>query len=211
MNTYVGFDPGGKGNFGWAIVSGKSYPLRVVGRGVADHAQGAFDAAMDCVGGTRINAVGIDAPLFWAPAGDRGADQLVRNAITQLGSPGGTVSAVNSLRGACLIQGILVAMMCQQRAGNRIPITESHPKALLWQLGKATTEHHPAHVTLSDLTEYVVDDNVSEASEHERDATLGAIAAFAMESRFDEWRDLYSLEPNPITPLNPPPGYWMPR
>jgi hypothetical protein len=101
-------------------------------------------------------------------------------------------------------------MMCQQRAGNSIPITESHPKALLWLVGKATPEHHPAHVALSDLTEYVVRDSFSEASEHERDASLGATAAFAMESRFGEWRNLYALEPKPITPLNPPPAYWMP-
>jgi predicted nuclease with RNAse H fold len=209
MGIYVGFDPGGIGGFGWAVVSGETLPLRLVGRGIANHAQGAFKAAMDCAG-SKVNAVGIDAPLFWNPAGDRHADQLVRNAITRLGSPGGTVGAVNSLRGACLIQGILVAMMCQQKIDKRVSITESHPKALLWLIGKATRERRPSNIALSDLTDYVSGSGMQGASDHERDAVLGAFAAFAMESRRTGWQDLYTLEPNPVTPLDPPPGYWMP-
>jgi hypothetical protein len=134
----------------------------------------------------------------------------VRSAITELGSPSGTVGAVNSLRGACLIQGILVAMMCQQEPDRRIPITESHPKALLWLVRKATPERRPADVVLSNLNEYVVGNNLQGARDDERDAALGAVAAFAMVSRLGGWRDPYALESNPITPLRPPPGYWMP-
>lgn len=208
MGTYLGFDPGGSGKFGWAVVSGETFPLRLVGRGTAHHAQGAFKAATDCAG-TKINAVGIDAPLFWNPAGDRRADQKVREAITRLGCPGGTVSSVNSLRGACLIQGILVAMMCQ-RSANGAPITEAHPKALLWLAGKATSARPPVDVAMSDLGEYVVGSKLQGATDHERDAVLGAVAAFAMECRLTGWQDLYALEPHPITPLDPPLGYWMP-
>lgn len=207
----MGFDPGGSGAFGWAVVSGETFPLRLVDRGIAHHAQGAFKAAIDCAG-TKINAVGIDAPLFWNPAGDRHADQVVRKAITRLGCPGGTVSSVNSLRGACLIQGIVVAMMCQQKTAKGILITEAHPKALLWLLpGKATSARPPVDVAMSDLGEYVAGSKqLQGATDHERDAVLGAVAAFAMESRLAGWRDLYALEPHSITPLDPPPGYWMP-
>jgi predicted nuclease with RNAse H fold len=209
MGIYVGFDPGGSGAFGWAVVSGEAFPLRLVDRGIAHHAHGAFNTAMDCAG-SKVNAVGIDAPLFWNPAGDRRADQMVRKAIMQLGSPSATVNSVNSLQGACLIQGILVAMMCQQKTAKGIPITEAHPKALLWLVGKATCNCPPVDIAMSDLNEYVVGSRVQGASDHERDAVLGAVAAFAMESRLMEWRDLYGLEPDSITPLNPPPGYWMP-
>jgi len=204
MGTYLGFDPGGLGAFGWAVLSGETFPLRLCGCGTVDHAQAAFEAATDCAG-TTINAVGVDAPLFWNPAGDRRADHLLRKAITRLGSPGGTVNSVNSLRGACLIQGILVAMICRN-SGNGIPITEAHPKALLWLIGKP----NPVGVTMDDLEEYVLGSEVQGATEHERDAILGAVAAFAMDSRHLGWRDLYALEPDSITPLKPPPGYWMP-
>jgi predicted nuclease with RNAse H fold len=159
-------------------------------------------------GGPKVNAVGIDAPLFWSPSGDRTADQIVRKAVTSLGCSGGTVSSVNSLQGACLIQGMLVAMMCRQRFADGILITEAHPKALLWLLGKATSGLPPRGVMMGDLNEYVAGNIVEGASEHERDAVLGAIAVFAMESQRTGWQDLYSFDS--ITPLNPPPGYWMP-
>jgi len=209
MGTYLGFDPGGAGAFGWAVVSGLKWPLELSGRGVADHAEGAFGAAMDCAG-TKIEAVGIDAPLFWVAAGDRRVDQIVRRAVTRLGCFGGTVQSVNSLRGACLIQGMLVGMMCQSKAGDQILLTESHPKALLWLLGKASGGRAVGEVALHDLNDYVVGGRVQGASDHERDAALGAVAAFAMKSRFTGWRDLSVSETNAMTPLSPPPGYWMP-
>jgi hypothetical protein len=103
-------------------------------------------------------------------------------------------------------------MMCRSTTSNGVSITESHPKALLWLLGKATPKHRPAEIALDELGEYVyVDENkIRGASEHERDAVLGAVAAFAMDSRLMGWQDLYPLESNTITPLDPPPAYWMP-
>ncbi|MGD0903490.1 MAG: DUF429 domain-containing protein [Terracidiphilus sp.] len=210
MCTYVGLDPGGIGGFGWAILSGETLPLKLVGRGIADHAQGSYEAAVQCAGNAKINAVGIDAPLFWIPDGDRRADKTVRRAITHLGAHGGTVGAVNALRGACLIQGIIAAMICQRRLPKGLSITEAHPKALLWLVGKATPAHRPGDVALIDLSEYIVGDKVQGANDHERDASLAAFTAFAMESQLSGWRDLYALEIGAITPLDPPPGYWMP-
>jgi len=212
MGIYVGFDPGGIGGFGWAVLSGDVAPLCLIGRGIADHAQGAFQAAVGCVGAARIDAVGIDAPLFWVKAGERRADQIVRKAIRQKGNKtaGGTVNSVNALRGACLIQGVIAAMMCHEAFGAEARITESHPKALLWLLGEATPDRLPANVALSDLNKYVCGAPVRGASEHERDAALGAIAAHAMESRQVGWQDLFALEAAPITPLHQTPGYWMP-
>jgi predicted nuclease with RNAse H fold len=211
MGIYVGFDPGGSGAFGWSVLSGEALPLRLVGHGIADHAQGVFEAAMSCAG-PKINAVGIDAPLFWNPAGDREADRVVRRAIRERGcsSASGTVNAVNALRGACVIQGVLIAMLCQRRYGTEMRITEAHPKALLWLTGKASSECRTLDISLSDLSEYILGSRVEGANDHQRDAALGAVAAYYMLSRPMGWRDLYPLERNPITPLNPPPGYWMP-
>jgi predicted nuclease with RNAse H fold len=209
MGTYLGFDPGGAGRFGWAILSGSGLPLCLVDRGVADHAEGAFTSAMNSAE-WRFDAVGIDAPLFWRKDGDRRADQLVREAITQRGCHNATVQSVNSLPGACSIQGMLVALMCQRRDANAMPMTEAHPKALLWLLDKASIERHHDDIALVDLGDYVVGAGVQGASDHERDAVLGAVAAFAMASRLIGWRDLYAIETNAITPLSPAPGYWMP-
>ena len=213
MGTFLGFDPGGIGAFGWAILAGEQLPLCLVGRGIADHAQGAFNAAMKSADKSSIKAVGIDAPLYWSAEGDRRADQIVRKAITKLGSSGGTVNAVNSLQGACLVQGMLIALMCREALAPGTPISEAHPKALLWLLGEANAEHHPKEIKMSVLKKYVVGNGIEDASEHERDATLGAVTAFAAIAQLPGWEDLYQVEAEKAstkTLFVPPPMYWMP-
>lgn len=209
MSAYLGFDPGGRDGFGWAVLSGEGFPLTLTNRGVTSNAQDAVSRALACAG-SEVGSVGIDAPLFWSPTGDRLADQEVRQAITRRGSAGGTVSSVNSLRGACLIQGIMAAILCQRKLGSNTPITEAHPKALLWLLGRATPVRRPTNIVLGDLEELVAGSAVGGANEHERDAALSAIAAYAMESKLSGWIDLFALERDVVTPLAAPPGYWMP-
>jgi len=89
----------------------------------------------------QLAGAGIDSPLFWVANGDRRVDQAVRAKMQALGarSVWGTVQSVNSLRGACLAQGILAAQLLRSRFPN-IRITESHPKALLWLMGFANRQ-----------------------------------------------------------------------
>jgi hypothetical protein len=206
---YAGFDPGGAEAFGWAVVSGTKLPLVLVAHGIANHAQQAVRAAIEAVGQNALTAIGIDAPLFWRPDGDRKSDQLVRNAIIQLGARGGTVNSVNSMRGTCLVQGMMVAMLLRVQE-SQLPIIEAHPKALLWLLRCAHVDNHPAGIALSSLQQWIVGNNLAGASDHERDAALGALSAFAMAQGMNGWQNLYPREPNPISPLHPPPGYWLP-
>ena len=73
--------------------------------------------------------VGIDAPMWWSASrgGGRKADEKLRK---RYGISSGTVQSVNSLKGAALIGGALLASRVRQEfPGTRI--TESHPKALL--------------------------------------------------------------------------------
>jgi hypothetical protein len=145
MPLYVGFDPGGAGAFGWAVLSGTQTPLLLVSRGIANHAEEAVQVALTAIGQNPMTAAGIDATLFWQTQGDRTADQVVRNAIIQLGASGGTVNSVNSLRGACLVQGMMAAMLLRLHQ-NQVPITEAHPKALLWLLGIAHGGNPPGSI-----------------------------------------------------------------
>jgi hypothetical protein len=208
MDCFLGFDPGGAGAFGWCVLSGTQLPLQLLKRGIADHATEAVNDALSAVGANSVRAVGIDAPLFWQPQGDRKADQLVRNKVVLLGCNGGTVNAVNSMRGACLIQGMMTGMLIRKQNVN-LPITESHPKALLWLLNIATRGNPTGAIALANLGQLAVGD-VSGASDHERDAALGAFTAFAMTAALPGWRNLYLQEPNVISPLDPPPAYWLP-
>ena len=172
MEIYLGFDPGGEKHFGWAVCSPKAHVLQVLTTGKADHAKEAIYKALLTIPnkGTVVGA-GIDSPLFWAEGGKRDVDNLIRRAIQKLGarSLGGTVQEINSLRGACLVQGALVAYLLHKRFPY-ITITESHPKALLYLMGIASKKMNPLNVSLEDLSEYI--DCDQSCDEHERDFYL---------------------------------------
>ncbi len=152
MSVILGFDPGGEDGFGWAILqSADTLPLRLLSGGVADNASEVLVAIRRALPpGEHPLAAGIDAPLFWATTGDRRVDYVLRAALRRLGarSPGGTVQAVNSLRGACLVQGVLIATLLRSN-WPAIQISESHPKVYLWLSGHARrgTHHNSVRTT----------------------------------------------------------------
>jgi len=211
MELYVGFDPGGKGQFGWAICSPEGERLKILHAGNIEHAQNALLAVKSRLPSQiMITGAGIDAPLFWVANGGRNSDLLVRNAIKKLGSksPGGTVQQLNSLRGACLVQGPLIAKLLMDEFPS-IAITETHPKALLFFLGLANRQNPPSDIGIGNLSEYVHVD-ADQYSEHERDSVLGAVASWMSLKQQGEWRDLAQEEQGLIVPFDYKPAYWMP-
>lgn len=206
----AGFDPGGADNFGWAVgeaLAGGRVAVRATG--VASGAADSVGQVLRAIPSSSLAAVGIDSPLCWSTTGDRFVDVLVRGRIKALGcaTPAGTVQHVNSLRGACLVQGMLTAKLLRD-AMPGIHITESHPKALLWLLRVASAGEATAAVGLHDLVDHV-DFTGSEPSEHERDAVLGALTAAAMLEQSPGWRDVMLDEPSAFFPV-PDIAYWMP-
>lgn len=212
MNVVFGFDPGGAAQFGWAVLEcSKSLPLRVRAAGVANHAQQSVRSAMavtradDCV-----VAAGIDSPLYWTPSGERESDRLVRDIVLRAGGralSGGTVQHPNSLRGACVVQGPIAALLIRQKLLG-LPLTESHPKALLWALRLASESRATKTIFLSDLDHLVV--GPEGAVEHERDAMLGGFTAWSMVTRAEGWTDLVLTERNPLFFTTVPVSYWFP-
>ena len=119
MGVLLGFDPGGAGAFGWCIVEDADQPpLRVLSCGVARHAKDALHSVLTHLPAEMdVRAAGIDAPLFWTASGNRVADKTVRSDIKKCGAPfaEGTVQAVNSLRGACLVQGMMLGVLLRNQ------------------------------------------------------------------------------------------------
>jgi len=207
---FVGFDPGGEEQFGWCVIEGTTRPLSLVQSGRVSDAAAAVDAVLQVVGvPSRIDGTGIDSPLFWAPSGRRRVDWIVREAIKSAGAPnaGGTVQQVNSLRGACITQGVVAAHLLRREVPG-VRITEAHPKALLWLIKIASAHRRVLDVSMEHLVEFV-SCQVAGLSEHERDAALGAVAAWAMASVAAGWRDIAVEDPDAVVPI-PPVEYWMP-
>jgi hypothetical protein len=88
-------------------------------------------------------------------------------------------------------------------------ITESHPKAVLWQLRLANRDRHPAGISVASLSQFSVSASIG-TQDHERDAAVGALCAWAMRHKPKNWRDLYLEEEHPYSPITAPLGYWMP-
>ena len=210
MNIFLGFDPGGDNSFGWAVCHQEGNTLRVITTGRAGRAKAAVEQALSASSGMgTVVAAGIDAPLFWTEDAGRDVDNLVRRAIQTLGAvaPGGTVQHFNSLRGACLVQGVLTAKLLFEQLP-QVALSEAHPKALLYLLGIADARTNQEVITLTDLSHYVACD--VDVGEHERDAVLAAITAFAHTERPEGWRTLYERERKPDVPFAYSDAYWMP-
>lgn len=191
---FVGFDPGGKSAFGWCVVTFDHGATSCVG-GVASHAEEAFQDVTKVIKVPPV-AVGIDAPLFWVPTEDRRADREVRKLVRAAGGHSGTVAHVNSLRGACLAQGILIARMVAQ-LWPETAVTEAHPKALLKVCEAAR--------------KFAESRDLSGVMEHTRDAALAAFAAYALAISVDGWHDLALSESSPFFPAGSPAHYWFPQ
>jgi predicted nuclease with RNAse H fold len=157
---WIGADPGGQGNFGIAILTddGQSQCSSV---DCADEALTFVRRHLDQI----PSGVGVDAPLWWSSgqSGDRQADQWLRK---RYGLSGGEVQTTNSLRGAAVIQGAMFVQRLRD-IHPAVPVTESHPKALL----KAVTQGDwRAFASRFGLT-------IAAANDHERDALIAAISA----------------------------------
>ena len=207
VDFILGFDPGGKNRFGWSLCQTDGNELWRSKTGLADDAQDAIDRVKGAIkaladatpGNPRILAAGIDAPMFWSNRGNRAVDEIIRKALVASGFPsgkvGGTVQAVNALRGACSVQGVLLGKYLHETYNSKI--TEAHPTALLYllqALGQAGT--------IKSLT--------GGLNDHKRDATIAAFAAWSMLKPPPGWRNLYQEEPSPVRPFDTPVGYWMP-
>lgn len=209
---YLAFDPGGEGAFGWAVARRvRDGAPDLVATGCAPNAAVAIANSGRVLGASGVPvAAGIDAPLFWTTTGKRRADHTVRRELHAQGapSPGGTVQSLNSLRGACLVQGVAAATLLRRRWPG-VAITETHPKALLWHLGLASRDRAASSITLDALPELLAT-SLRHVTEHERDAAISCAAAYSFTQRLPGWRDLVVDETDLLPVVPGAVSYWMP-
>ncbi len=155
---WAGADPGGKGKFGLAFLycDGEISCTRV--SSVDEAVEAIADKGEPC-------ALGVDAPMWWSSGvgGGRKSDEILRKAY---GIHPGTVQSVNSLRGAALVGGTLLAFRVRERFPS-VKVTEAHPKALLRALD-LKRNNFPGEFGLS---------CGSSDNEDEQDAAIAAVCA----------------------------------
>ena len=191
---FLGFDPGGAMSFGWcALVTSDSAQSPRLETGICSTANDAFLAASASIQ-DKPSAIGVNAPMYWSTGMERMADQILRGRVLSLGGKSGTISPVNSLNGACLAQGVMVATLCREH-WPAVPVIESHPEALL--------------LTCPEAKLFLSERDFNNG--HERNAALAAYTAWSYDDKTDAWHDLRSFESDTYEPIpGPPPIYWFP-
>jgi predicted nuclease with RNAse H fold len=197
--VWIGADPGGKGNFGLAILKSNG----TVRTCCVDCADKAIEVVNQNVKSTP-SGVGVDAPLWWSSgrSADRQVDQWLRKKYS---FSGGQVQTANSLRGAALVQGVMFVQRMRERFPD-VGVTETHPKAvwkaLRFESGNAFIKHFGVTAKLRD------------EQEHESDAIISAVAAReGFERRWlnDLSRTRYSSEQDPSAFWLAPVHYFWPE
>ena len=185
---WVGADPGGINSFGLAFLAeGESSEDAVI---ECTTVSSVDEAVKQILNKGELLGLGIDAPLWWSSqaGGGRKVDQRLRSTY---GIQSGTVQSLNSLRGAALIGGVLLAFRVRQKRPNA-RITETHPKALLKALYNDNWDEFAKEFSIPQLSCH---------NEHERDAIIGAICAregFSEKWDTDLAEDRYPCEQIPL-------------
>jgi len=186
--VWVGADPGGVGNFGIAILRDDGqYHAECV-----NCADEAIEFVLSYLARTP-SGVGVDAPLWWSSgrSGDRRADQWLRK---RYGLTGGQVQATNSLRGAALVQGAMFVLRIRE-VYPAVPVTESHPKALLKALTEGDWDELAGQFGLK----------LDIGNHHERDALIAAVSA--REGFQKRWP--HDLSTERLSSEQDPRSYWL--
>lgn len=189
-HVWVGADPGGKDNFGVAVLEeGGASETRCV-----DCAEDAVKFVILKLHARTPTGVGVDAPLWWSSgrSSDRAADRWLRQRYRL---SGGEVQTANSLKGAALVQAAMFIERLRQAVGQLLPVTEVHPKALLKGVSSGDWAVFCARFDIP----------VGTPREHERDAIIAAIAA--REGFGGRWSNDLSLRRLPEE--QDPRSYWL--
>jgi len=186
--VWIGADPGGKGQFGIAVLTGEEPPQTAL----ADCADEAVLFIHEHINQAPAG-VGVDAPLWWSSgqSSDRLADRWLRQRYSL---SGGEVQTANSLTGAALVQAAMFILRIREVYPG-VRVTESHPKALLKSVYGNSWDVFSAHFHI----------NGPRPIEHTRDAIIAAVAAReAFEGRWT-----HDLSINRLPSEQDPNNYWL--
>ena len=184
---WVGADPGGRGKFGLAF-------LRSDGTLSCTRVSSVDEAVERIIHAGEPFGLGIDAPMWWSSGegGGRKSDEILRS---RYGIHPGVVQVANSLRGAALVGGALLAFRVRERFP-RARITEAPTKALLRAL-EYSRDNFRKKFELSGWSD----------DEDEQDAAIAAVCA--REGFTEEWPTDLADERFRHESEQDPKDYWL--
>jgi len=202
----VGYDPGGDGAHGLALLSladGRPKTVRTctfqTTHQVIEYIEGLGPVA----------ALGVDTLTCWSTGqgGWRPADRWLRNRYRNVQS---SVMTPNGLAGSMGLNGMSVLIAARCRYPD-VAIVETHPKVLYWALANKRHDYQSTRNEMELMLCEAYPAALTTANDHEWDAALSALAA--MRGLFGEWpTDLHALPVGSgerlITPCGRTNYYW---
>lgn len=183
----VGYDPGGNGAHGLAILTvAQAGRPRVVTATLAT----AEEVATQVEALGPVAALGVDTLTCWSTgvSGFRPADRWLRSQYPEVSN---SVASPNSLYGSMGLNGMAVVLATRE-AHPAALVTETHPKVLYWHLARKRYAWNARSQAMAEELCAWLRCEVEASTEHEWDAAISAYAALlGMEGAWT--RDLHAL------------------
>jgi hypothetical protein len=168
----AGYDPGGDGSHGVAIIrveDGLPVLAQMDTLRTTEQAIELFAAL------PSLEAIGIDTLTCWStgPSGWRPADRWLRQTYSAVSN---SIASPNSLFGSMGLNGMAVLLALRQHHPGLF-VTETHPKVLYWHLASKKYAYQAMKQEMDALLGEMLSIEKAIATEHEWDAGLSAVAA----------------------------------
>lgn len=202
----VGYDPGGDGAHGVALLSIDADRTISVATETFKTTE-AVIAYMERL--SPLLALGVDTLTCWStgPGGWRPADRWLRARYQAVRN---SVMTPNGLAGSMGINGMSV-LLAMRRKSPQLIVVETHPKVLYWALERKKYNYASGKIEMEKVLCDAHAATVATANEHEWDAAISAFAAACGVRR--RWtNDLHTLPTAPgerlISPCGATNYYW---
>jgi hypothetical protein len=206
--TLIGYDPGGNGSHGLALiefVESKPVAVEIDTYSNANQVINRISAISNVLG------IGVDTLTYWS-TGDSGWRPADRWLKGQYKSITNSIASANSLFGSMGLNGMAVLDFIRTH-DPKVAVTETHPKVLYYELAGVKYDYRGNSLEMDLLVSNQLDIDICTKNDHEWDAAVSVYAL--LNGITGKWTvDLHRLPLNQDERLVQPCGntnYWWPN
>lgn len=204
--TIAGFDPGGNGSNGFALLQLRDGKPASVSVETLPNSE----AVVNKIRANNVLGLGVDTLSCWCTgrSGWRPADLWLRDRYPAVRS---SVMSPNGLSGSMGINGMSVLIETAS-SSDRISLSETHPKVLYYALTQRKYDYRESQAEMDGFLSNVLGGiNIGASNDHEWDAVISAYALLM--GMTGVWKnDLHELQPEDDSRIVDPCGktfyYW---
>lgn len=184
----VGYDPGGNGKHGLAVLHVESEIPKTLESHTIDDAESAILKVEET---SNLIGFGIDTMTRWSTgeSGLRPADRRLRNRYEEASN---SVVSPNGMYGSMGINGMSV-LIAARKAQRNLLVTETHPKVLYYAMFGEQYDYENDSARMDTQLQDELNTEVETENDHEWDAAVSTLAV--LRGRQGRWKnDLHEIE-----------------